>query len=108
MQEVRPEFLPPLRDYFEREFGNIVEMSEDPHHVGLAYTETEDPPYTEMQVEADLIEYKFRFFYGGKLVKEDTAPDAKEFLCWLMCMSFDSLVGECEDAFLNGGMRNEN
>lgn len=96
-EEVR-KLLSPIQKYFEREFGDTIGFNyDDLHHVHLAYTEDEDPPYAEMQVEADLIDYKFRFFYGGKLIGEDVAKDRNEFLFWLRFMNFDDLISGCRE-----------
>ena len=88
--------LIPIQRYFEREFGDTLGFNlDDLHHVNLAYAEDEDPPYGEMQVEADLIDYKFRFFYGGELVEEDAAQDEDEFMMWLEYMSYDEMICGC-------------
>lgn len=88
--------LIPIQRYFEREFGDTLGFNwKDLHHVHLAYAEDENPPYKEMQVEVDLIEHKFRFFYDGKLVDEDTASDESEFITWLEFMSYDELISGC-------------
>lgn len=98
MTEELKELLVPIQRYFEREFGDTLGFNwDDLHHVHLAYTEDEDPPYAEMQVEADLIDYKFRFFYDGKLVDQNTAKDRTEFIFWLRFMSFDDLISGCRE-----------
>ena len=98
MTEELKELLVPIQRYFEREFGDTLGFNwDDLHHVHLAYTEDEDPPYAEMQVEADLIDYKFRFFYGGVLECEESTTDSDVFRSWLESMTFDELIRGCRN-----------
>lgn len=84
-----------ISNYQIIEFGNEFDLSleEDLSKVGLAYTTLGDNEEYEIQVEADLLDYKLNTFIDGKLFESIKHESLEEFIeTYLSDLDFDGLV----------------
>ena len=95
-----------IADFCTDEYGDGVEyrtpsfFAEDLHNVPLAYTT--DDEENELQVYADVVDYRLIYTKDGVTVKTDEYDNYEEFeRDALNQLDFDELIADCDGTYID-------